>query len=218
MIVQPGDVVVADSAGVAVIPRRSLGDVVRVVLGRRQDPAADPARAYGRHEEAFESPGWSPGMSSSAEVLDDAARRHRSIEPFGPSLGRAPYRVQRAVVARRTRRLRSEPIGYKAALIGPATQAALRTDAPAIARLLTADVVPTGLTVALDTLFSPVLAAELVFRVREDLPMHANPEQIAHGCEVTAGLACPDSRYADWFGGEYLALGAGLGEVSVGFT
>jgi 4-hydroxy-4-methyl-2-oxoglutarate aldolase len=57
VIVEPGDIVVADSAGVAVIPRRCLDDVVRSVLGRRQDPAADPARAYGRHEEAFGSRG-----------------------------------------------------------------------------------------------------------------------------------------------------------------
>jgi regulator of RNase E activity RraA len=57
VIVEPGDVVVADSAGVAVIPRRCLDDVVRSVLGRRQDPVADPARAYGRHEETFGSRG-----------------------------------------------------------------------------------------------------------------------------------------------------------------
>jgi 2-keto-4-pentenoate hydratase len=148
-------------------------------------------------------------MSSSAEILDDAARRHRSIEPFGSSLGRAPYEVQGAVVARRARRLGSERIGYKVALTSPATQAALRTNEPATGRLLTADVLPTGSTVALESMFSPVLEAELVFRVREDLPVHASPEQIAQGCEVTAGLECPDSRYADWFGGEYPVLALG---------
>jgi 2-keto-4-pentenoate hydratase len=142
-----------------------------------------------------------------ADQLDDAARGHRTIQPVGPSPGRAPYEVQRVVVARRARRLGSEPIGYKIALTSPATQAALRTDEPAIGRLLAADVLPTGSTVALDDMFSPVLEAELVFRVREDLPVHASPEQIAQGCEVTAGLECPDSRYADWFGGEYPVLG-----------
>lgn len=144
-----------------------------------------------------------------AERLDDAARRHRSIRPLGPSLGQAPYEVQRAVVARRARRLGSEPIGYKVALTSPATQALLRTNEPATGRLLAADVLPTGSTVALDTMFSPVLEAELVFRVREDLPLHASPEQIAQGCEVAAGLECPDSRYADWFGGEYPVLELG---------
>src|SRR3954453_23952918 len=141
-----------------------------------------------------------------AELLDEAARSHRSIEPFGSSLGAAPYELQSAVVARRARRLGSEPIGYKVALTSPATQAALRTHEPAIGRLLAADVLPTGSTVALDSMFSPVLEAELVFRVREDLPMHASTEQIAQRCEVAAGLECPDSRYRDWFGGEYPVL------------
>jgi regulator of RNase E activity RraA len=53
VIVEPGDVVVADSAGVAVIPRRCLDDVVRTVVRRRQGSPVDPARAYARHEEAF---------------------------------------------------------------------------------------------------------------------------------------------------------------------
>jgi 4-hydroxy-4-methyl-2-oxoglutarate aldolase len=54
VIVEPGDVVVADSAGVAVIPRRSLDAVLRSVTARRDEPA-DPARAYQRHEDAFGS-------------------------------------------------------------------------------------------------------------------------------------------------------------------
>lgn len=57
VIVEPGDVVVADDAGVAVVPRRCLDDVVRTVVGRRQESGADPARAYARHEEAFQSRG-----------------------------------------------------------------------------------------------------------------------------------------------------------------
>lgn len=57
VIVEPGDVVVADDAGVAVVPQRCLDDVVRTVVGRRQESGADPARAYSRHEEAFESRG-----------------------------------------------------------------------------------------------------------------------------------------------------------------
>ncbi len=142
-----------------------------------------------------------------AERLDEAARRHRCITPLGRSLGQAPYEVQRGVVARRARRLGSGPIGYKVALTSPATQAALGTGEPATGRLLAADVLPTGSTVALDGMFSPVLEAELVFRVREDLPVHASSQQIAQVCEVTAGLECPDSRYADWFGGEYPVLG-----------
>lgn len=144
-----------------------------------------------------------------ARRLDHAARRHRSIEPLGTALDQAPYEVQRAVVDRRARRLGSEPVGYKVALTSPATQAALRTHEPATGRLLAADVLTTGAVVPLDRMFSPVLEAELVFRVREDLPVQASPDQIAQGCDVTAGLECPDSRYADWFGGKYPVLALG---------
>lgn len=55
VIVEPGDVVVADGGGVAIIPRQSLDEVVRAVSGRRREPAADPAQAYRRHEDAFAS-------------------------------------------------------------------------------------------------------------------------------------------------------------------
>lgn len=57
VVVEPGDVVVADSSGAAVIPRPHLDEVVRAVTARHARPAADPARAYGRHAEAFVSRG-----------------------------------------------------------------------------------------------------------------------------------------------------------------
>jgi 4-hydroxy-4-methyl-2-oxoglutarate aldolase len=63
VIVEPGDVVVADGAGVAVVPRRHLDEVVRSLTGPRPEQAAgavaqpDPAGAYQLHEEAFRSRG-----------------------------------------------------------------------------------------------------------------------------------------------------------------
>lgn len=53
--VEPGDVVVADSAGVAVVPRRNLDEVVRALIDRREQQEADPARYYQWFEESFES-------------------------------------------------------------------------------------------------------------------------------------------------------------------
>lgn len=141
-----------------------------------------------------------------ATRLDEAASHHRSIAPLGESLGAAPYEVQQAAVTRRARRLGSRPVGYKVALTSPAAQAALGTSEPATGRLLAVDVLPSGATVDLDVMFAPVLEAELVFRVREDLPMGASAAQIAEGCDVAAGLECPDSRYADWFGGDFPRL------------
>src|SRR4051812_26656443 len=142
-----------------------------------------------------------------ATRLDEAASHHRSIPPLGESLGAAPYEVQQAAVTRRARRLGSRPVGYKVALTSPAAQAALGTSEPATGRLLAVDVLPGGATVDLDVMFARVLEAELVSRVREALPMGASAAHIAQGCDVAAGLECPDSRYADWFGGDYPILG-----------
>jgi 4-hydroxy-4-methyl-2-oxoglutarate aldolase len=56
VVVEPGDVVVADSGGVAVIPRRHLDEVLDSLTGRQRGNAPpDPSRAYRRHAEAFDS-------------------------------------------------------------------------------------------------------------------------------------------------------------------
>ncbi len=57
VVVEPGDIVVAGSAGVAVIPRASLDEVVRSLTDGPRVPGADAAAAQERHEQAFGSRG-----------------------------------------------------------------------------------------------------------------------------------------------------------------
>lgn len=75
--VEPGDVVVADSAGVAVIPRRHLDEVLRALAGRRGQPEADPGRCYQWFAEAFESRGGSraDGRGASGAVRGETSGR-----------------------------------------------------------------------------------------------------------------------------------------------
>lgn len=144
---------------------------------------------------------------NAAAALDRADRDNSPIAPFGDDLAhKRPYDVQADFLSRRAQRLASLPIGYKVALTSPESQAALRTDRPASGRLLAADVVPSGSEIDLREHFSPLLEAELIFRVRTDLPGRASPAEIARTCDVAAGLECPDSRYRDWFGGDFPTL------------
>lgn len=53
VVVHPGDVVVADGAGVTVIPRRDLDAVLRAVTGARHGSGAGPSGGYARHGDVF---------------------------------------------------------------------------------------------------------------------------------------------------------------------
>ena len=72
--------------------------------------------------------------------------------------------------------------------------------------MLWADIIRSGSTVPLDKHFAPLLEPELVFRLRDDIHPEASLEEVASKCDVAAGLECPDSRYCNWFGGQYPAL------------
>ncbi|CAB4958657.1 unannotated protein [freshwater metagenome] len=142
-----------------------------------------------------------------ASMLYEADRDLEPIAAFASSaLVSDPYAVQADFFSRRSQRVGSAPAGYKVALTSPQAQVALGSTEPASGRFLAVDVVPSGSTIDLAERFSPILEVELIFRVRQDLPLFASLDQVAQGCDVAAGLECPDSRYRNWFGGEFAAL------------
>lgn len=122
-----------------------------------------------------------------------------------PTLADA-YAVQRRFIELRSKRLNSAVAGYKVALTSPEAQAALRADHPVAGSFLATDILDSGCVVVLHDRFSPLIEVELVVRVRSDLPMSASREAIAANADVAAGLECPDSRYRDWFGGDFPVL------------
>lgn len=143
-----------------------------------------------------------------ARLLDAADRDHRPLPgPLRLTDGvQAAYAVQQHFVSLRSSRLGSPTRGYKVALTSAATQAALSSGEPAVGELLAADILPSPAFIALARVFSPVVEVELVFRLRQDLADGATVDEVVSSTEVAAALECPDSRYADWFGGAYPAL------------
>lgn len=144
-----------------------------------------------------------------AALLDaaDAALQPLSASGIEPvrTLEEA-YAAQREFVALRAARTQSKAVGFKVAATSAAAQKALRIDEPLAGRLLTVDVYPTGSTVELRQRFSPLIEVELLFRTTTDLQPGATEDEIAAAVEVSAGLECADSRFADFFGGEYPVL------------
>ncbi len=143
-----------------------------------------------------------------AALLDAADRDRRPLPRPQHWVGTTEeaYAVQRDAVALRSARLRSPRVGYKVALTSAAAQSALFCDRPAAGELLAADVRPCAASVPVSSVFSPLVEVEVVFRLRRDLEPGAAVDDVVAGADVVAGLECPDSRYADWFGGSYPAL------------
>lgn len=142
-----------------------------------------------------------------AAQLDGAVRSHvplaRTTEV--PTLEEA-YRIQGRFVSARSARTGSPVAGYKIAFTSPAAQASLGTGGYASGGLLARDVLPSGSRVRLAERFTPILEVELVVRAREDLAAWMGADELAARTEVAAGLEIPESRFADWFGGDYPAL------------
>lgn len=146
----------------------------------------------------------------SAHALDDAVARHTPLARVAPppELDEA-YRVQQDFVAARSARTRSPIAGHKIAFTSAAAQTSVKTGGYASGTLLASDIVPSGSTVRLRDRFTPILEVELLFRAVEDLTPDLGIEELLARTEIAAGLEIPESRFADWFGGEYPALTVG---------
>jgi 2-keto-4-pentenoate hydratase len=144
----------------------------------------------------------------SPEELDEAANRHAPLSRTKPpprTLDEA-YCVQQAFVARRSERTGAPVRGYKIAFTSPAAQAAVNTDGYASGVLLESDIWHSGATVRLSERFTPIIEVELAFRVVGPIDAQSPPGEILERTEVAAAIEMPESRFGNWFGGEYPAL------------
>lgn len=144
----------------------------------------------------------------SAMQLDEAVEHHAPLERIGapPATLAEAYDLQRAFVARRSERTGSRPSGYKIAFTSPAAQSAVATGGYASGVLLESDILRSGATVRLSERFTPILEVELAIRVLEDIDGDTPLDEVAERTEVAAAVEIPESRFANWFGGEYPAL------------
>ncbi|MCK5892583.1 hypothetical protein [Aeromicrobium sp.] len=92
----------------------------------------------------------------------------------------------------------SSPAGYKVSLVAPEHRAAFGASEPTCGRLGESQLVPSGRTIAMSSLFHPLVEPELVFRVRRDLSPNASADEVRESCDVMAGMEIPDSRWRGW--------------------
>ena len=145
-------------------------------------------------------------IAKCAHALDEAHRLHVPARAPGILDLETAYAVQESFVELRRVRLGGERVGYKVALTSPEAQAALKASEPARGELLSLDVRPSGSEINLDTLFSPLIEVEVMFKVVRELSPSATFEEVVGSCDVAAGLEFPDGRYEHWFGGDFPAL------------
>lgn len=109
------------------------------------------------------------------------------------------YTVQDEFMKRRCELGNAAVAGYKISMTSDETQAIADTDEPAYGTLLTTDIVESGSSVSLSSLFSPLIETEIMFHLTEDLTPGADEEEIVGKSKISAGIEVPDSRYVDWF-------------------
>lgn len=142
------------------------------------------------------------GLRAAADRLIAAAAAPLQCDPVRDILGEADiasaYAVQRLLTEdslRRGRRI----VGHKIGLTSPAVQRQLGVDQPDSGVLFADMQVPSGTTVATDTLLQPKVEAEIAFILAEDLDGDLSDARI----RAAAGVAIPaieivDSRVRDW--------------------
>lgn len=142
-----------------------------------------------------------------ARILDEAAIAHQPVDAFADVLSLDDaYAIQQAGLLLRTKRTGSAHVGFKVALTSPEAQAALKSPTPALGCLTENEAIPSGSIIKLDDHFAPLLETELIFRVLADFSPEATEAEIADKTEFSAGIECPDSRFNNWFGGDFPAL------------
>src|SRR5699024_4962361 len=88
------------------------------------------------------------------------------------------YSVQDELVKRRCELENATVSGYKISMTSDDTQAIANTNEPAYGTLLTTDIVRSGASVPLSSLFSPLMETEIIFHIMEDLTPNAGGEEI----------------------------------------
>jgi 2-keto-4-pentenoate hydratase len=109
------------------------------------------------------------------------------------------YSVQEEFIKRKCEQENDVVAGYKISMTSAETQAIAETHEPAYGTLLTSNLVKSGDSVSLSSLFEPLIEPEIMFILTEDLTAGADEEEILSKCKIAAGIEVPDARYIDWF-------------------
>jgi 2-keto-4-pentenoate hydratase len=110
------------------------------------------------------------------------------------------YDIQDLVVATICAASGDTIVGYKIAMTSPETMALAGASEPAFGALIASTVVTSPAAVSLSHLYQPLIEAELVFIIDEDLTRAATEEEIIRRSRVAPAIEVPSARYRDWFG------------------
>src|SRR5699024_2689172 len=84
------------------------------------------------------------------------------------------YSVQDEWIIRKSNQDNAEVAGYNISMTSADTQAIAKTDEPAYGTLLTSNLATSGDSIALSSLFDPLMEPEIMFILTEDLPAGAS--------------------------------------------
>lgn len=136
-------------------------------------------------------------MTNKAELLYQAYRDNKPLEKgtFEFVSTDEAYQVQNDVLALKEEN--GEKLqGYKISLTSKETQDLFKSDSPLYGQMTDVTV---KTAVSLSDYNEPLLEAELVFLVQEDVNGEDSDEEVMRKCLVAPGIEVPDGRYEDWF-------------------
>lgn len=136
-------------------------------------------------------------MTTVAEQLFNAYRTNTPLEKgkFDFKTTEEAYKVQDEVLALKEQD--GEKLqGYKISLTSKETQDLFNSDSPLFGQMTDVTVKK---AVNLSDYNEPLLEAELVFLVQEDVNADDSDEEVMAKCLVAPGIEVPDGRYEDWF-------------------
>lgn len=129
------------------------------------------------------------------------------------------YNVQHALVQMKIQEHAGEVKGFKISLTNTGLQEVFNTDSPVYGTLLDRDVLDVG-AISIKDFFDPLIEAELMFIVQEDISLDADEDELLAKTAIAPGLELPDSRIQNWFPhisvGELIMDNAVTGKVIVG--
>ncbi|MBM7692778.1 2-keto-4-pentenoate hydratase [Peribacillus deserti] len=142
-----------------------------------------------------------------------------SLETEGFTGNHAFYSVQDEYIQRKLENQNDRIAGYKISLTNKGLQTVFQTDEPVYGTLTDETLVKEGVLSRSD-FFDPLLEAELMFIVTEDISPFADPVEIIEKTMIAPGLEIPDSRIKNWYPkisiGELIMDNAVTGKVIAG--
>ncbi|PLT30781.1 2-keto-4-pentenoate hydratase [Peribacillus deserti] len=164
-------------------------------------------------------------MTKTQEIVTAllSAREERkpltALDTKGFTDSKAFYEVQDEYIHRKLESENERITGYKISLTNKGLQDVFHTDDPVYGTLTEETLVKEG-ELRRSDFFDPLLEAELMFIVTEDISAYADPVEIIGKTMIAPGLEIPDSRIKNWFPkisiGELIMDNAVTGKILAG--